>query len=144
MPARVADYCGRFLLGLRAAGEAERARATPSFMVEKTRHRGRKPALRFDRRPPEMILREPRDAGWRWDPRRAVMVVAGRISRARPGSSRPSTAQPQGHGARALSRSTIFDGPGSALLDGRSRSRSRVLYSKREAEAGSAHVAASR
>ena len=60
-------YCGRSLLELRAATEAERARTTPAFQVEKTRHRGRKPALRFDRRPPDMILRELRDTGWRWD-----------------------------------------------------------------------------
>ena len=60
-------YCGNSLLELRAAAEAERAQSI-AFDVEKTRHRGRRPALRFDRRPPETILRELRALGWRWDP----------------------------------------------------------------------------
>ncbi|HEX8958620.1 MAG TPA: hypothetical protein VF770_02235 [Solirubrobacterales bacterium] len=61
-------YCGRSLLELRAMAEAEQAHAAPPFHVEKTRHRGRRPALRFDRRPPETILGDLRALGWRWDP----------------------------------------------------------------------------
>ncbi len=61
-------HCGRSLLELRLTTEAERARSNPYFHVEKTRHRGGKPALRFDRRPPATTLRELKDSGWRWDP----------------------------------------------------------------------------
>ena len=60
-------YCGASLLELRLVAEAERARTVPAFRVEKTRHRGRQPALRFDRRPPAIILNELKGAGWRWD-----------------------------------------------------------------------------
>ncbi|WP_242392140.1 hypothetical protein [Anaeromyxobacter oryzisoli] len=61
-------YCGVSLLELRLVGDAERARSAPELHVEKTRHRGRQPALRFDRKPPANILRDLKDAGWRWDP----------------------------------------------------------------------------
>jgi hypothetical protein len=61
-------YCGVSLLDLRLRADAERARTVPALQVEKTRHRGRQPALRFDRRPPANVLKELREAGWRWDP----------------------------------------------------------------------------
>jgi hypothetical protein len=61
-------YCGRSLLELRMATEAERARATRLIQVEKTRDDNRRPALRFEHRPPETILRELKETGWRWDP----------------------------------------------------------------------------
>jgi hypothetical protein len=61
-------YCGAWLLGVRLKADAERVTAAPAFHVEKTRHRGRQPALRFDRRPPPSILGELKEAGWRWDP----------------------------------------------------------------------------
>ena len=61
-------YCGESLLELRAAAVAERAKDEPKVQVEKTRHHGRQPALRFDRKPPEEIRVELRRAGWRWDP----------------------------------------------------------------------------
>jgi hypothetical protein len=61
-------YCGSSLLELKAASEAQRDKATPAFQVEKTRHHGGRPALRFDRKPPEEIRAELRRAGWRWDP----------------------------------------------------------------------------
>jgi len=61
-------YCGRPLLERRMAADAERARATRVIPVEKTRDRDRRPALRFDQRPPEAILRELKETGWRWDP----------------------------------------------------------------------------
>ena len=64
----VCTYCGRSLLELRMTAEAEQARATRVVQVEKTRHRNRKPALRFGHRPPETILRELKETGWRWDP----------------------------------------------------------------------------
>ena len=61
-------YCGASLLDLRLVAEAERAMGAPPFHVQKTRHKGRQPALRFERRPPANILKELKDAGWRWDP----------------------------------------------------------------------------
>ena len=61
-------YCGAWLLELRLVAEAERATGASPFYVEKTRHKGRQPALRFGRRPPASILKELKDAGWRWDP----------------------------------------------------------------------------
>ena len=61
-------YCGASLLELRIVAEAERVRSAPALRVQKTRHRGRQPALRFDRRPPPNVLAELKDAGWRWDP----------------------------------------------------------------------------
>ncbi len=60
-------YCGASLLALRLAAEVDRAKAAPAFQVEKTRHHGRQPALRFDRRPPVTILKELKENGWRWD-----------------------------------------------------------------------------
>jgi hypothetical protein len=61
-------YCGASLLELRLAAEAERGKATTDFHVEKTRHRGRQPALRFDLKPPQDVRSELKKAGWRWDP----------------------------------------------------------------------------
>ena len=61
-------YCGSSLLELRAAAGAQCEKATPPFQVEKTRHHGGRPALRFDRKPPEEIRAQLRQAGWRWDP----------------------------------------------------------------------------
>lgn len=61
-------YCDASLLELRMVAEAERAKAGPGFQVEKTRHNGRQPALRFDRKPPEEIRSELKRSGWRWDP----------------------------------------------------------------------------
>jgi hypothetical protein len=61
-------YCGGSLLGLRLAADLDRTTSAPAFRVEKTRHRQRRPALRFDRRPPPAILTELKEAGWRWDP----------------------------------------------------------------------------
>ena len=61
-------YCGPSLLELRLVADAERARVEPTVHVAKTRHRGRQPALRFDCRPPPNILKELKEAGWRWDP----------------------------------------------------------------------------
>jgi hypothetical protein len=61
-------YCRASLLELRIAAEAERARTKPELHVEKTRHRGRQPALRFDRVPPANVRTELKQAGWRWDP----------------------------------------------------------------------------
>ena len=61
-------YCGASLLDLRLVAEAERERGVPAFQVEKARHRGRQPALRFDRAPPASVLKELKEAGWRWDP----------------------------------------------------------------------------
>jgi hypothetical protein len=60
-------YCGRSLLELRLVTEADRAKSAPAFQVAKTRHHGRQPALRFDRRPPVTILKELKEVGWRWD-----------------------------------------------------------------------------
>lgn len=64
----ICTYCGHSLLEIRLALEAERAHTAPAFHVEKTRHHGRKPALRFDRRPPLTILDELKKIGWHWDP----------------------------------------------------------------------------
>jgi len=61
-------YCGRSLLELRALADAERSRRSPLVKAQKTLHRDRQPALRFDRRPPGAILSELKKAGWRWDP----------------------------------------------------------------------------
>ena len=61
-------YCGASLLELRVVAVAELERTTPELQVEKTRHSGRQPALRFDRKPPESVRIELRRAGWRWDP----------------------------------------------------------------------------
>ena len=61
-------YCDASLLEQRLVAEGERRGTTPAFRVEKMRHRGRQPALRFDRRPPASILRDLKEAGWRWDP----------------------------------------------------------------------------
>ena len=61
-------YCGASLLDLRVTAEGEREKATPAFQVEKTRHHGRQPALRFDRKPPEEVRAELKRSGWRWDP----------------------------------------------------------------------------
>ena len=61
-------YCGASLLELRLVTEAERERTEPELHVEKTRHRGRQPALRFDRVPRASIRTELKQAGWRWDP----------------------------------------------------------------------------
>ncbi len=61
-------YCGASLLELRLVAEAERERTEPELHVEKTRHRGRQPALRFDRVPPASIRTELKQTGWRWDP----------------------------------------------------------------------------
>ena len=61
-------YCGASLLEKRLVAESEREARTPAFGVEKLRHRGRQPALRFDRRPPANILKDLKQAGWRWDP----------------------------------------------------------------------------
>jgi hypothetical protein len=61
-------YCGSSLLELRAAAESQREKATLAFQVEKTRHHGGRPALRFGQKPPEGIRAELRRAGWRWDP----------------------------------------------------------------------------
>jgi hypothetical protein len=58
-------YCGASLLELRLVAETARVRGVPAFQVEKARHRGHQPALRFDRPPPASELKE---AGWRWDP----------------------------------------------------------------------------
>ncbi|HTU01705.1 MAG TPA: hypothetical protein VMG58_07800 [Candidatus Sulfotelmatobacter sp.] len=61
-------YCGHPLLDLVIRAEAGRSKASPIFRVEKTRHQGRYPALKFDRRPPANVLKDLKDAGWRWEP----------------------------------------------------------------------------
>jgi hypothetical protein len=61
-------YCGAALLELRLVAETARACGVPVFQVEKARHRGHQPALRFDRPPPASVLKELKEAGWRWDP----------------------------------------------------------------------------
>ena len=60
-------YCGRQLFDL-VVREAGSSGVPPTFLIEKTRHQGRYSALKFDRRPPASVLKDLKDAGWRWEP----------------------------------------------------------------------------
>ena len=61
-------HCGHRLLDLIVRAEAGVPGVSSSFRVDKTRHQGRYPALKFDRPPPANVLKDLKDAGWLWEP----------------------------------------------------------------------------